>query len=383
MSHSIPLEIQLEIMKQLPVKSLIQFRSVSKTWKSIIDSSDFINKHYKVHHTKPQHLLVMYEDTLVRFSGQVDYKQKCVSIVDDHSFPKHKVSLKVPLLVKKLECPRVIGTSHGLVGLYSGTPGDGICRTDVVVIWNVSIRKAVAVFVPNVSIKTVIGFGVCRETKDPKIVKITYVVHTGIENLTCNSEVEVFTLSTGVWRRSYGGLPPHILFNCDIMNEVVTDGVIYWVAFGKITTNGNFTDVIISFDMTSEEFRVVTLPHGLKLVGISKLGESLVVYGQDECAVNLDYDVWVMCDGVSKLFTKLFTFTHIKGTSELGFRMSGKLIIETQEQGDDDRGQLAIYEPYSKHVDNLGIDGSLDSFAVCDYMETLLLLDQKDLMVYK
>ncbi|XP_076915808.1 F-box protein CPR1-like [Bidens hawaiensis] len=341
-------------MTQLLVKSLIQFRSVSKTWKSIIDSSDFISKHYKGHHTKPQHLLVMYEDTLVRFSGQVDYKQKYVSIVDDHNFPKHKVSLKVPLLVKKLERPRVIGTSHSLVGLYSGTPGDGNCRMDVV-IWNVSIRKAVAVFVPNVrqgnfcntptrgrGYETVVGFGVCRETKDPKIVKITYVVYqmttTGIENVTCNPEVEVFTLSTGAWRRSYGSLPANILLSYVRKNVVVIDGVIYWVAFGKIT-DGNFWDafIIISFDMTSEEFRVVNLPHGLQLGGMPKLGESLVVYGSQE-TVNLDYDVWMMCDGDPKSFTKLFTFTHIKGTNELGFRKSGELIIETREQGDDDRG---------------------------------------------
>ncbi|XP_076939699.1 uncharacterized protein LOC143608574 [Bidens hawaiensis] len=162
-------------MTRLHVKSLIQFRSVSKTWKSIIDSSDFISKHYKGHHTKPQHLLVMYQDTLVRFSGQVDYKQTYVSIVDDHNFPKHKVSLKVPLLVKKLGYPTIIDTSHCLVGLYSGTLHDEIIsrRTDVVVIWNVSIRKVAAVFVPNVIedeiYETNLGFGVCRVTNDPKI----------------------------------------------------------------------------------------------------------------------------------------------------------------------------------------------------------------------
>ncbi|MFS8020210.1 putative F-box domain-containing protein [Helianthus anomalus] len=45
MSDNIPFEIQVEIIKKLRVKSLIQFRSVSKAWKSLIDSSDFIT-HY-------------------------------------------------------------------------------------------------------------------------------------------------------------------------------------------------------------------------------------------------------------------------------------------------------------------------------------------------
>ncbi|GJV45136.1 phospholipase-like protein [Tanacetum coccineum] len=37
----IPFEMQIEIMNRLPVKSLLQFRTVSKSWKSCIDSSTF------------------------------------------------------------------------------------------------------------------------------------------------------------------------------------------------------------------------------------------------------------------------------------------------------------------------------------------------------
>ncbi|KAJ0828768.1 putative F-box domain-containing protein [Helianthus annuus] len=46
MSDNVPFEIQEEIIKRLPVKSLIRFRSVSKSWKSLIDSSNFIT-HYR------------------------------------------------------------------------------------------------------------------------------------------------------------------------------------------------------------------------------------------------------------------------------------------------------------------------------------------------
>ncbi|KAJ0818201.1 putative F-box domain-containing protein [Helianthus annuus] len=47
MSDNVPFEIQEEIIKRLPVKSLIRFRSVSKSWKSLIDSSNFIT-HYRL-----------------------------------------------------------------------------------------------------------------------------------------------------------------------------------------------------------------------------------------------------------------------------------------------------------------------------------------------
>ncbi|GJR79787.1 hypothetical protein Tco_0150572 [Tanacetum coccineum] len=42
MFDNIPFDIQLAIMNRLPVKSLLQFRSVSKLWKYSIDCSDFV-----------------------------------------------------------------------------------------------------------------------------------------------------------------------------------------------------------------------------------------------------------------------------------------------------------------------------------------------------
>ncbi|GKC77930.1 reverse transcriptase domain-containing protein, partial [Tanacetum coccineum] len=39
MSDYIPFEMQIEIMYRLPVKSLLHFRTVSKSWKSYIDST--------------------------------------------------------------------------------------------------------------------------------------------------------------------------------------------------------------------------------------------------------------------------------------------------------------------------------------------------------
>ncbi|GKB37765.1 F-box domain containing protein [Tanacetum coccineum] len=56
-SDYIPFEIQSEIMKRLPVKSLVQFRSVSKQWKSFIDCPEFI-KTYHINHPNPKHHLL-------------------------------------------------------------------------------------------------------------------------------------------------------------------------------------------------------------------------------------------------------------------------------------------------------------------------------------
>ncbi|GJX85175.1 putative pentatricopeptide repeat-containing protein [Tanacetum coccineum] len=95
MSDNIPLQIQHEIIKWLPLKPLLKFRSVSKTWKSIIDSSKFIND-YHIIHKHSQRLLLQYE---------TDFQIKFRSIVDDDTFPQIKPLVRLPDSIKLLRNP--------------------------------------------------------------------------------------------------------------------------------------------------------------------------------------------------------------------------------------------------------------------------------------
>ncbi|GJX77655.1 integrase, catalytic region, zinc finger, CCHC-type containing protein, partial [Tanacetum coccineum] len=96
MSDNIPpYEIQLEIIKRVcDVKSLIRLRSVSKPWKSYIDSSKFISG-YGARDTQPHRLLLRYKEE------EED---------DDVSFPQQQLDFapNVPLLVKQLYKSTVI-----------------------------------------------------------------------------------------------------------------------------------------------------------------------------------------------------------------------------------------------------------------------------------
>ncbi|KAJ0691622.1 putative F-box domain-containing protein [Helianthus annuus] len=380
MSDNVPFEIQEEIIKRLPVKSLIRFRSVSKSWKSLIDSSDFIT-HYR---SQQQHLLV--------YNDQYDSDPNCVSIVDDNTFPQHRVSVTLPPLVKMLGSYSKLGTSHGLLCLYDNGR---------VVIWNPSIRKTVAVVVPNVvdakMFNTELGFGVCRETSDPKIVKITYIDRfRNMESVTSiPQQVEVFTLSTGAWRSPNSSNLPRksIIFGYQQSEDgVCVDGVYYWLATDRSTVDDEIEAyyMIISFDMTSEEFGEVNLPdrfvyHGsLWDLDVYNLRESLVLvkYSGSDHGIS----VWMMGDGVQKLVTKLFNFDAPDATiiDIHEFRKSGDLVMEVL---DDDREarSLVDYEPTLKRISNLGISCGSDDvgdFYVHSYMETLLLFDQPSFTVF-
>ncbi|KAM0049011.1 putative F-box domain-containing protein [Helianthus debilis subsp. tardiflorus] len=366
MSDNISYELQVEIMKRLPIKSLIQCRSVSKTWKSLIDSSEFAAE-YNRHRTKMPHIFVRYDDL-------TDYNVRYVSILDDDNFPRNRVFLTPPLLVQIHEYYNILGCSHGLFCFYRA---DSISGTGKSLLWNPSIRKIVEVVVPDVTdwetYETVLGFGVCRETNDPTIVKITHIVSWGgMESASCIPwQVEIFTLSTGAWRRLSGNLPRKLVrFQFDSADDccsVVVDGVIYWFATERNTMDGGSRNLIISFDSLAH----APSEHWLSMF---KQRESLMVLDNVCEEDRMAYDVWMMEGGVTKSFTKVSTFSYNTDdyVTPVGFRKSGEHIVEIVE---GNRGHLVGYEPHSEHIDNLGIYGVLDTFFVHPYMETLFLLD--------
>ncbi|KAJ0679619.1 putative F-box domain-containing protein [Helianthus annuus] len=304
MSDNIPFEIQELIMNKLPVEPLIRFRTVCKAWKSLIDSSDFIRNHIK--QQNQQHLLV---------------------------------------------------SSHGLLCLFG--------PDDKAVIWNPSIRKAVDVVLPDMVgdgiYVNVLGFGVCPETIDPKVIKIRIYTEDVIP-----WQVEVFTLSTRVWRSAYSSNVPSKCF-CD-----------------RVDGRDGCGNLIVSFDLTSEEFGEVKLPDCLTYthkLSMLKLRESLAVIEASLEEVDLGrgydkrvYHIWRMKDGVPKLFEKLFSIDYSPDGSVVyirGFRKTGEALLGWLAPPDFNR-TLAAYEPYSKAITNLGINGSYIS--VYSFTETLLLL---------
>ncbi|GJT35414.1 putative F-box domain-containing protein [Tanacetum coccineum] len=327
---------------------------------------------------------------LIRYQSLQDFKQKYVSIADNDTFPQYKISHTVLMSIEQLyDDPVVVGSSYGLFcfyGYYSGM--------SITVVWNPSIRKSVSVVVPNVFhglYENVLGFGVCGNPYDVKIVKVTYVhIWKGMQSISSVPyQVKVFELSSGVWRIPCGNLPrKSIRFT---WSQVFVDGFIYWFAFDRIRSMDydgfQSCNLIMSFDIISEEHREICLLDSLALIvdvdnPISKVRESLVVLEYNIYAENPVYSVWMMEDGFSKSFTKLFTINTPGASIKtiLGFRKNGDVIVETSIK--DYEAALEVYEPCSEHINGLGIRGEVGSFYGSSYMETLLLLDHSDCSMY-
>nr|KAJ0220004.1 hypothetical protein LSAT_V11C200054790 [Lactuca sativa] len=206
------------------------------------------------------------------------------------------------------------------------------------------------------SLGTVLGFGVCPTTNDPTIVKITDVCNDfGTE--VRSPIVEVFKLSRGSWRIPCSNLPKKSIQVT--LSHIAIHSYIYWLGFDiNVSTNGFETqkNLIISFDMNTEEFRVVDLPDSTRYTGHTMIANH-------KALKFVQYGLWIM----------LFRI--------LGFTKNGKLIMETQDDYYIEGVDLAFYEPNLEHINDIGINGKDGSLFVSSYKETLLLLDKLDCSV--
>nr|GEZ25900.1 hypothetical protein [Tanacetum cinerariifolium] len=226
-----------------------------------------------------------------------------------------------------------------------------------------------------------VGFGVCPCTLDPMLVKIPTEDGFPIENLQNTTwMVEFFRLSLGVWKSLCMDLPTwYVAVRC---NQVVTDKFIYWHAFEQMSGY----NLIMSFDMISEEFTEIRLPDSLSGgnndtdMYLCKLKESLVVLQVDETVFYGDYGIWMMDNGDPKSFENIYTIkSNIPNTliqNVLEFNRNGEVkVVMTKELDEEKEYELFLYEPISQHVNHLGISAKSPSFFVSSYMGTLLLLD--------
>ena len=373
MSDNIPFEIQMEIIKWLPVKPLIQFRSVSKPWKSFIDSPEFI-KGYGARHTQPHCRILRYDSCC--FLDQAKYM--CLADDDNNETFKVQQQEVAPFVLspflKQYIVTRAVGVCHGLLCFHGFHT---VYKTWMFVIWNPCIGKSFGIALPSFD-SLVFGFGVCPVNKDPTVVKIS----CALDNMPWS--VEVFTLSSGVWNViPSGNLPRQSIKLNNNSAQAVIDRFIYWGAREETSINdGESTanHMVVSFDLITKEFKVLNLPDSLTNdlifdVSVSKLKGSLVVYGDIMAEEAVHCGVWVMEHDSS--FRKLFTVgAHV--SKILGFTKNGETIIETRNE----EGRFSIYDPCSQQIKYFDISGGRDTSFMGFYKESLLLLDHSDFHIY-
>lgn len=373
MSDNIPIELQIEIIKKVyDVKILIRFKSVSKQWKSFIESSDFVIGHSNRH---PQPLtcsIIGYrEDTSVSKENYVFFLQ------DGKNETLFNVSLSNVIsknIEKKFCISKIIGATHGLVCLYAFHK---VYKQWMVIFSNPSIRKSIDFVAPYTQsyVCPTLAFGIRPDTLDPTVVKLTYAKKAMFWI------VEFLSLSEGVWNNVIpNGNFPRQTIKFNDSTYVVLDRFVYWVAYELFVADDRDynKNMLISFDLIEKEFKEIHLPDSLTneifepfQLTVCKLRESLVVCGCIMVDGELQYCLWVMEDDFC--FRKLYKI-DANVYRILGFTKSGEAIYEPREEYGK-CSTLHVYDPCSQQIKNLGITGIEGSFNMGLYNESILLND--------
>ncbi|XP_071738778.1 putative F-box protein At5g15660 [Rutidosis leptorrhynchoides] len=362
-SHSeLPIEIQIEIIKRLPIKSLIQCTLISKSFNNIIKSPKFINDH-SVRHNQQHHILIRYET-------ETDAESPIyVSIIDVENFPRNKWCITSP------NSSFVLGSSSGLICIYDHENIDEKC-----VICNPFIQRRVDVSIPN-AFHTVVGFGVSRDTCDPKLVNLWRCCDSTTHSNKVNWDAQVYSVSSGVWRTVPSNkhrISVHLEFD-----QVELNGVIYFVALRR-TVNGGDRYMINTFDLTTEKLdEVDDLPDSLAKrdghLGLSKRMESLALIKKYKEGNQKVFDVWILKHGAPNSYEKVFTYKAPMGSADFveGFTKNGEPILLTSSPSKGDRYE--VYNPCLEHFTDLEVFEdyySMMEVSVHSYTKTLLLIDQ-------
>ncbi|XP_006358425.1 F-box/kelch-repeat protein At3g23880-like [Solanum tuberosum] len=287
MENSIPVlpeELVTEILSRLPVKSLLKFMCVSKSWLALISSPEFVKTHLSLNANNNEytrHKVMMFERTAYTF------RDCSVSCLFNNS----------SIRANNLDYPRQVPCCFYMVGSVNGL----ICLVSQLkefFLWNPSIRKYKKL--SNSKTKTnlvysVYGFGYDEFHDDYKVVVI-FIIRR--DDFSLQIEVKEYSLKSDSWRT---------VDNCPSITPLQQSGMfvngkLHWVSIIDLKRN------IISFDLAYGKWGEMELPcywNGGRGEVLSLGSDRLVFCDCDEIYM---LDVWLMKEyGVKESWMKMFT----------------------------------------------------------------------------
>nr|XP_023915986.1 F-box/kelch-repeat protein At3g23880-like [Quercus suber] len=265
-------DLVYEILTWVPVKSLIRFRCVSKSWYSTITSHKFIKTHLdRAKSSSNNNNYLLYKSQ--RMSSSLN---ELCTVVHNSDRTLSEIS--------RLQIPDyyifIVGFCNGMF-LSADDDSD---YGHVVYLWNPSIRKYkklppshfIHTFGPSYYCFT-FGLAYHYQNNDYKILKIFYDMEF-LQQKVMPAEAEVYTLSTDSWRRfkisveSSSGSRP--IGSVDYLNE--SSLLFFNGALHSIACSEGYK-FILSFDVNDERFREILLPQNY-LDGVSLRFEALAVF---------------------------------------------------------------------------------------------------------
>ncbi|XP_054778157.1 putative F-box protein At3g16210 [Prosopis cineraria] len=279
---SLPEDIIRNILKRLPVKSLMRFQCVCKHWRNLFKSPSFIVDH--LHHSTLQNPYL-----LSQLHGW-DAPSNLYLLDSDMQVRE----FQHPPLLDYVKRGKIVDSSNGLLSVeinkYYVSP-------HFFLVWNPAIREIR--LLPEANFREdycfyFIGFGFSPVINDYKIV-VTYVFEDYIEL----SAVKVYSLNSGIWKDVKVTLDGSVRLSSQ---GVTVNGVMFWFVSNLVGLDTYDDDEkrIASFDLATEVFTVIPVPEQRSTSWLTVYEEKLamvshsVIGNTEHCVI----DLWVMEEGI-------------------------------------------------------------------------------------
>ncbi|XP_074265377.1 F-box/kelch-repeat protein At3g23880-like [Silene latifolia] len=372
MDHSfdfkyLPPEIWRHILSNLPVKTLIRFRCVCKSWCSIIDHPDLV---YALKRPK------INSNTCKIFALELLELEHHLGVACFLKDNKGYTLNKTVHIFDSCDCYFIVGRCNELFLTWcfvnEGNIDEGYFRKQMS-LWNPSIRKSLLLPPCPLHSRTYLfGFAPC--SKDYKVIAISYGPSEVIS--PTKMSVAVYTLSDQQWTVRNDGLDISIsdIKSITLGSFIIPpeafyfEGAAHWIG-GK---PGYQSPHLVSFNFDSEKFTFMEIPAASDepetIRFLFLLEESLALLSISR----ISFRIWVMEQGRGKgVWTKWYSSDY--DVYDLFFN-DGKNSIVLYHESDD--GRFFIFGDKSYNISTGEIRG-LDSMITCVnlgvYTESLVL----------
>ncbi|KAL3628772.1 hypothetical protein CASFOL_027818 [Castilleja foliolosa] len=340
-------DLMLCILARLPLKSILRFKSVCKSWNHLLSTQEFIKTQFKLpSKSKNQSFLIHRinkdgSNTISVFNIWSNVK------ILDHPYNYTPIEINI------------VGCCNGLVciGLGQGF-----------VLWNPALKlyKTVSpskgVF-ESYGFKVSLGFGYDAEGGNFKVVRIVWLINK-INSEMRVSWVEVYSANSDSWTTIDPGFQITKLKIYRINNSAIVNGNPYWVV-----EEGENKNVLICFDMSKLVFKIVPYMSSLdynktkldiKFVDLNGSLGALVftcrydtiiayvdawVFGEDTIAY---VDAWVFDEG-----EQIWTKSHSVGPIEVKMNRVLRCLNDGRVLGKRPNGKLTVFNSETKYVRDL------------------------------
>ncbi|KAL2553622.1 F-box protein CPR30 [Forsythia ovata] len=327
---NIPEDWVMDVLSRLRVKSLLRFRSVSKSWRTLIDSPSFIKIHM--------------ERSMKMKMAQSTCRGDPHPIRDPEVLPHPFGHRYTSVSFKGLYRIRLVGSCNGLLCFVD-------CA-DRIVLWNLATRKYfqlqyLGIELPKSAIRdhyVNYGFGYDSATDDYKVIRLITAFNN---SLSVCSLVELYSLKSDSWTR----LGDFMGFDFGVDYGILVGGALYWIRYQR-----DIGSTIVAFDLTREEFNFVPLPDLSGNFTLTNLGNyqgclSLFFRSDEKADPSI---VWVMKElGVKDSWTKVFgvdcTYSYMRNIDH------SKSKSETLSLWVKNKETLEWYNKENKTLENIKI----------------------------